>query len=49
MSAITFLGTEVAEKYPVVKTWQVPPPSTVDDEKLITAKGPYVPLARASV
>ena len=25
VSAITFLGTEVAEKYPVVKTWQVPP------------------------
>lgn len=44
VSAITFLGTEVAEKYPVVKTWQVPPPSTVDDEKLITKKGPYMPL-----
>ena len=44
VSAITFLGAEVAEKYPVVKTWQVPPPSTVDDEKLITATGPYVPL-----
>ncbi|MEO8305444.1 MAG: hypothetical protein ABI724_15105 [Betaproteobacteria bacterium] len=44
VSAITFLGTEVAEKYPVVKTWQVPPPSTVDDEKLITKKGPYIPL-----
>ncbi len=40
VSAITFLGAEVAEKYPVVTTWQVPPPSTVDDEKLITAKGP---------
>ena len=24
-SAITFLGAEVAAKYPVVKTWQVPP------------------------
>ncbi len=43
LSAITFLGAEVAEKYPVVKTWQVPPPSTVDEEKLITARGPYVP------
>ena len=43
VSAITFLGAELAEKYPVVKTWQVPPPSTVDDEKLITQKGPYVP------
>lgn len=44
VSAITFLGAEVAEKYPVVKTWQVPAPSTVDDEKLVTRKGPYVPL-----
>jgi len=44
LSAITFLGAEVAERYPVVKTWQVPPPSTVDEEKLITERGPYVPL-----
>ena len=43
VSAITFLGAEVAEKYPVVKTWQVPPPSTVDEQKLITEQGPYVP------
>ena len=45
VSAITFLGAEVADKYPVVKTWQVPGPSTVDDQKLITApKRQYVPL-----
>jgi len=43
VSAIKFLGTEVAEKYPVVKTWQVPGPDTVDDEKLVIAKGPYAP------
>jgi len=44
VSAIKFLGTEVAEKYPVVKTWQVAAPNTVDDEKLITGRGPYIPL-----
>ena len=44
VSAITFLGAQVAEKYPVVKTWQVPPPATVADDKLVTQKGPYVPL-----
>ena len=44
LSAIKFLGAEVAEKYPIVKTWQVPPPSTVDENKLITKSGPYVPL-----
>ncbi len=47
VSAITFLGAALAEKYPVVTTWQVPAPSTVDDQKLITAKEtPYVPLRR---
>jgi len=49
ISAITFLGAEVAEKYPVVKTWQVPPPSTVDGEKLVTGRGPWVPLDHLSV
>jgi len=43
VSAITFLGSEVAEKYPVVKTWQVPPPSTVDYDKEVIDKGPYFP------
>lgn len=44
VSAITFLGTTLVDRYPVLKTWQVPPPSTVDDEKLVIANGPYVPL-----
>jgi len=46
VSAITFLGAEVAEKHPIVKTWQVPPPSTVDEERLVTDRGAYVPLKR---
>jgi len=49
VSAITFLGAEVADKYPVVKTWQVPPPGTVDEEKLITGRGPYVPLRNVAL
>jgi hypothetical protein len=44
VSAIKFFGSEVAEKYPIVKTWQVAAPNTVDNEKLITGKGPYIPL-----
>jgi hypothetical protein len=44
VSAIKFLGAELAAKYPVVTTWQVSPPSAVDDEKLITGKGPWIPL-----
>ena len=46
VSAITFLGAELAEKHPVVKTWQVASPSEVDDAKLVVARGPYVPLKR---
>jgi hypothetical protein len=44
VSAITFLGTQVATKFPVVTTWQVPSPATVDYDKEVIATGPYVPL-----
>jgi len=43
VSAIKFLGAEVAAKYPVVTTWQAARPSAVDEEKLITDKGPWIP------
>jgi hypothetical protein len=43
-SAVKFLGAELVAKYPEIKKWQVPPPSTVDEEKLVTAHGPYHPL-----
>ena len=44
VSAIKFLGAELAAKHPVLTTWQVPPPNSVDEEKLITARGTYAPL-----
>ena len=44
VSAITFLGAEVASRHPVVTTWQVPSPATVDETKLVTARGIYAPL-----
>ena len=44
VSAIRFLGAEVAAKHPIVTQWQVPPPSTVDEEKLIVSRGAYEPL-----
>jgi hypothetical protein len=43
-SAIKFLGAELVAKYPELKTWQVDPPSAVDEQKLITQRGPYKPL-----
>ncbi|HEY7902875.1 MAG TPA: hypothetical protein VIH36_05440 [Casimicrobiaceae bacterium] len=48
-SAITFLGAELAEKFPVVKTWQVPPARDVDYDAVVTAKGPYLPLHELSI
>ena len=44
VSAVKFLGAELAKRYPVVTQWQVPPPSTVDDEQLVTKRGSYAPL-----
>ncbi|HET9340259.1 MAG TPA: hypothetical protein VFQ55_14760 [Casimicrobiaceae bacterium] len=49
VSAITFLGTLVAQKYPVLASWQVPPPSTVDYEKLVVRQGEYRPLRQLGV
>ena len=46
VSAISFLGAELAAKHSVVTTWQVPPPSTVDDEALVIQRGPYRALER---
>ena len=43
VSAITFLGNEVVEKHPVIKSWQVPAPETVDVRSEVTAQGPYFP------
>ena len=40
LSAIKFLGAELVARHPIVTQWQVPPPSTVDDEQLITRRGP---------
>ncbi len=44
VGAITFLGAEVAAKFPVVKAWQVPPADTVDYDNVVIGKGPYMPL-----
>ncbi len=44
VSAIKFLGAELAAKHAVVKTWQVPPPGNVDHEALIMREGIYDPL-----
>ena len=45
VSAIRFLGAELAAKHPVVTTWQVPPPSTAEPAAIaVIGRGPYLPL-----
>ena len=46
VSAITFLGQQVVEKHPVLKTWGAGSPAAVPIESMIVSKGPYAPLKR---
>ncbi|HEY2954130.1 MAG TPA: hypothetical protein VGK89_02635 [Candidatus Eisenbacteria bacterium] len=45
VSAITFLGQQLAEKHPVVKSWKLPPPSAVVIDSTRLRTGDYRPLA----
>jgi hypothetical protein len=50
VSAIRFLGAELAARHPVVTTWQVPPPSKADPDAIaLTGGGPYRPLRQLGV
>ncbi|MFQ5584151.1 MAG: hypothetical protein ACE5GL_06935, partial [Calditrichia bacterium] len=44
VSAITYLGNEIVRKYPVVKSWIAPSPSSVNIDSLIVYRGPYSSL-----
>ena len=41
VSAITFLGHELVERHPVLKTWMVPSPATVNVDSVAVFRGPY--------
>jgi len=41
VSSISFLGTEVVNKYPQLKDWQVGSPADIPLEELITSEEPY--------
>jgi hypothetical protein len=41
LSAVTFLGEQVAEKYPQVTTWTAPPPSSIDYRPEVLREGAY--------
>jgi len=46
VNAISFLGQEIFEQYPIVEEWELDPPSEVDLEALEPVEGRYRPLAR---
>jgi hypothetical protein len=41
LSAVTFLGTQVAEKYPEVTTWTATAPASIDEKSQILHEGLY--------
>jgi hypothetical protein len=49
VSAITFLGNEIVEAHPVVKSWNVGSPQAVDLDPLVERVGPYHPLGSIGV
>jgi hypothetical protein len=44
VSAVKYFGTALVDKYPVLRSWKLPPPSSIESEKLITRAGTYTPL-----
>jgi hypothetical protein len=44
VSAITLLGRQLVERYPVLKSWMVPSPARIPIDSLTTYSGPYRPL-----
>jgi hypothetical protein len=51
VSAIKILGNEVVERYPILKRWQLKPPSpsTINIDSLTTSKGEYGSFSSLSV
>jgi hypothetical protein len=41
---ITFLGQQIAEKYPIVKSWSVGSPADIPIESMTENKGDFVPI-----
>ena len=44
VSNIRFLGTELVNRHPVIKTWQVPAANVAEAERDIIERGPYEPI-----
>lgn len=44
VSAVKYFGQATLNKYPELRKWKLPPPSTINSENLITRTGAYKPL-----
>jgi len=44
VAAVKYLGMAMLAKQPLLRTWKLPPPSTVSSENLITQAGRYDPI-----
>jgi hypothetical protein len=44
VSAVKYLGQATVDKFPELKAWKLPPPSSINSENLITQAGLYKPL-----
>ncbi len=44
VAAIKYLGMSLLDKYPVLKTWKLPPPASINSDKLVVNSGLYNPL-----
>jgi len=44
VSAVKYFGQATLDKYPELRRWKLPPPSSVNSENLITRAGAYNPL-----
>ena len=49
LNAIKYLGQEVVNNYPIVKTWNIGSPAKIDVDKVTTYKGVYRPGAMISL
>ncbi len=45
VSAVRYLGQRIVDKYPVVKSWTIPSPLTVNIDSLTTSSGEYSALS----
>ena len=44
VSAVKYFGQATLDKYPELRGWKLPPPSSINSENLITRAGIYNPL-----